>query len=24
LYLLLLGSALFIRWRSGVWQRMRI
>jgi MATE family multidrug resistance protein len=24
LYLMLLGSALFIRWRSGVWQRMRI
>jgi len=24
LYLLVLGSALFIRWRSGVWQRIRI
>jgi multidrug resistance protein, MATE family len=24
LYLMLLGSALFIRWRSGVWQRIRI
>jgi MATE family multidrug resistance protein len=24
LYLMLLGSALFLRWRSGVWQKIRI
>jgi MATE family multidrug resistance protein len=23
-YLILLGAALFIRWRSGVWQKIRI